>query len=63
MKKTESVTYRTDTATKDILLQIAGEKKWTISQLSEEIIKEWFQKNIRSFLRIRLERPMVFSLA
>ena len=41
MKKTESVTYRTDSATKEILLRIAKEKKWTISQLSEEIIKEW----------------------
>ena len=41
MKKTESVTYRTDKRMKAILLEIAAEKKWTISQLSEEIIKEW----------------------
>ena len=41
MKKTEAVTYRTDKITKDILLTIAAEKKWSISQLSEEIIKEW----------------------
>ena len=41
MKKTESVTYRTDPQLKKILLTIAGEKKWTISQLSEEIIREW----------------------
>ena len=41
MKKTESVTYRTDCAMKKVLLQIAKEKKWTISQLSEEIIREW----------------------
>lgn len=41
MKKTEAVTYRTDPVTKEILLTIAAEKKWSISQLSEEIIKEW----------------------
>lgn len=44
MKKTESVTYRTDAVTKQVLLQIAAEKKWSISQLSEEIIKEWLQE-------------------
>ena len=44
MKKTESVTFRTDSVTKVILLKIAAEKKWTISQLSEEIIKEWLQE-------------------
>lgn len=44
LKKTQSVTYRTDKNTKDILLTIAAEKKWSISQLSEEIIKEWFQE-------------------
>lgn len=41
LKKTESVTYRTDKAMKNVLLQISKEKKWTISQLSEEIIREW----------------------
>ena len=44
MKKTEAVTYRTDIVTKNILLTIAAEKKWSISQLSEEIIKEWLQE-------------------
>ena len=41
MKRTEYITYRTDKTTKSILEQIASEKKWSISQLSEEIIKEW----------------------
>ena len=41
MKKTEAVTYRTHIVTKNILMKIAAEKKWSISQLSEEIIKEW----------------------
>lgn len=44
VKKTESVTYRTDTVVKNALLKIAAEKKWTISQLSEEIIREWLQE-------------------
>ena len=45
MKKTESITYRTDTAVKTALNTIAAEKKWTISQLSEEIIKEWLAEH------------------
>ena len=44
MKKTEPVTYRTDIVTKSILLQIAAEKKWSISQLSEEIIRQWLEE-------------------
>ena len=44
MKKTESVTYRTDSTLKNALQIIAAEKKWTISQLSEEIIREWLEE-------------------
>lgn len=45
MKKTESITYRTDKKMKEVLMEIAREKKWTISQLSEEIIREWLVQN------------------
>ena len=44
LKKTESVTYRTDTVIKSALTAIATEKKWTISQLSEEIVREWLRE-------------------
>ena len=44
MKKTEYITYRTDKQIKSILAQIATEKKWSISQLSEEIIREWLEE-------------------
>jgi len=44
MKKTQSVTYRTDEVLKNALLRICEEKKWTISQLSEEIIREWIME-------------------
>ena len=44
MKKTEYITYRTNANIKEILSRIAAEKKWSISQLSEEIIKEWLQE-------------------
>ena len=48
MKKTESITFRTDLETKNILNQLAGEKKWTLSQLSEEIIQQWLlEKNYK----------------
>ena len=44
MKKTEYITYRTDLQIKSVLTKIAAEKKWSISQLSEEIIREWLQE-------------------
>ena len=44
VKKTESVTYRTDIVIKNALLTVAAEKKWTISQLTEEIIREWLEE-------------------
>lgn len=44
LKKTESVTYRTDVVIKNALKKIADEKKWSISQLTEEIVKEWLQE-------------------
>ena len=50
MKKTEDITYRTDANIKSILSQIAAEKKWSISQLSEEIIKEWLQEKYPELL-------------
>lgn len=45
MKKLENVTFRTDPITKSILEQLAAEKKWSLSQLSEEIIKEWLAEH------------------
>ena len=51
MKKTESVTYRTDIHIKSALLKICEEKKWTVSQLSEEIIKEWLQEKHPELMR------------
>ena len=44
MKKMESVTFRTDTEIKGLLLEIAAEKKWSLSQLSEEIIRQWLEE-------------------
>ena len=41
MKKSEYITYRTDPVIKSILSKIAAEKKWSISQVTEEIIREW----------------------
>lgn len=50
LKKTEAVTYRTDPVTKKALKKIADEKKWSISQLSEEIIKDWLQEKYPELL-------------
>lgn len=54
LKKTESVTYRTSKAVKSALLKICDEKKWSISQLSEDIIQEWLSKNYPELLE---EKP------
>lgn len=51
MKKTEYITYRTDQQIKTILNKIAAEKKWSISQLSEEIIREWLEEKHPELLR------------
>ncbi|MDD5863046.1 MAG: hypothetical protein PUD80_00190 [Firmicutes bacterium] len=44
MKKTEYITYRTDSEIKSVLSKIAAEKKWSLSQLSEEIIRQWLEE-------------------
>lgn len=46
MKKTEFITFRTNQETKQELEKIAAEKKWTISLLVEEIVKEWLEKQV-----------------
>ena len=47
MKKTEYISFRTDKLTKEALDKLAAEKKWTISFLVEEIIKDWLQTKER----------------
>lgn len=44
LKKIESITFRTDKDLKAALLKISEEKKWTLSQLSEEIIRQWLEE-------------------
>ena len=45
MKKTEYVTFRTDAETRRSLEEIAQEKKWTLSFVIEEIVKDWLKNN------------------
>lgn len=45
MKKTEYVTFRTDAETRKALEEIAQEKKWTLSFVIEEIVKDWLKDN------------------
>ena len=51
MKKTEYITYRTDTQIKSALTQISEEKKWSLSQVSEEIIREWLMEKRPELLK------------
>ena len=44
LKKTETITYRTDVELKAALTQISNEKKWSISQVTEEILREWLSE-------------------
>ena len=48
MKKTEFITLRTDPETKAILAQLAAEKKWSVSQLTEEIIQQWLKEHAKN---------------
>ena len=50
MKKTEGITYRTDKVLKKALQTVADEKRWTISQLTEIIVREWMEKNCPELL-------------
>lgn len=43
MKKTEFISFRTDIPTKETLASIAASKKWSISQLVEDIVQEWIK--------------------
>ena len=45
MKKTEFITFRTDQRTKAALTNMAAKRKWTISLLVEEIIKEFVDRH------------------
>ena len=45
MKKTEYISFRTDPSTRAALEELAAEKKWTISFVVEEIIKDWLDQN------------------
>ena len=40
MKKTQFISFRTDESTREKLNTIATERKWTLSQLCEELIKQ-----------------------
>ena len=53
LKKTEAITYRTDAALKAALNIIAAEKKWSISQLSEEIIRQWLEEHRPELLQTK----------
>ena len=45
MKKTEYITFRADTETKEILNNYARSKKWSISLLVEDIVQQWIKEN------------------
>ena len=41
MKKTEYISFRTSAAVKEVLMKEAEDKKWSISQLVEQIVHDW----------------------
>lgn len=45
MKKIESISFRTDKETKEILAEAAQSKKWSISLLVEDIVQQWIEEN------------------
>ena len=51
MKKTEYITYRTDIKIRNILKKLSDEKKWSLSQISEEIIKEWLAEKYPELMK------------
>lgn len=45
MKKSEYLSFRIDPQTKETLKKLADEKKWSTSQLVEEIVQEWLKQH------------------
>ena len=45
MKKSEYLSFRVDPQTKETLKQLAEEKKWSVSQLVEEIVQDWLKQH------------------
>ncbi len=43
MKKTEYISFRTSPDVKEALMKEAEQKKWSISQLVEEIVHQWME--------------------
>ena len=54
LKKTESITYRTDKQVREALNKVAEEKKWSVSQLTEEIIRQWLLEKRPDLLKEEL---------
>lgn len=45
MKKTEFITLHTDPQIKATLAVIGAEKKWSLSQVSEQIVRQWLEEH------------------
>ena len=48
MKKSEYLSFRIDPQTKETLKKLADEKKWSTSQLVEEIVQDWLKQHTES---------------
>lgn len=45
MKKSEYLSFRVDVKTKEKLKLIAEEKKWSTSQVVEQIVQDWLKEH------------------
>ena len=45
MKKSEYISFRTDQSTREALEKLAADKKWTLSFVVEEVVKDWLKAN------------------
>lgn len=50
-QKTEYITYRMEPHLKIALAKIASARKWSLSQLTGEIVQEWMEKNCPEWVR------------
>lgn len=46
-KKTEVITFRTDTETKEKIEKMASDKEWSVAQVVDKICKEYFNTKER----------------
>ena len=64
IKKTEVITFRTDTETKENLTKIANDKDWSVAQVVDKICKQHFTEktNLQISISTEIDEEIITTL-